>query len=686
MWVYFGTLHNLSSKARKRSLQMKRLKIAICCFWVVGYLGYCSLSFFTEVASASGGPTAAPLESNAPALSAEAQQEQAKKPDFKRDVLPILEAACYQCHSGEKAQADLRLDSKAAALKGGVSGQAIIPGKGKESLLVQRLHGLNGEPRMPPGKPLTTEQMGTITAWIDHGAEWSDDSVSAKVNDKDSANEQTARTPVATATIIDFVKDIQPILKASCYACHSGEKPKAQLRLDSKTLALKGGVSGPVIVPGNGEGSRLIHRILGLHDEPRMPMGGAPLSPEQIAAIRQWIDQGAPWPDAASAEAKLEKHWAFVAPVRPQLPAVKDKTWVRTPVDRFILAGIEKQKLTPSPTASKITLIRRLSLDLTGLPPSVEEIDKFSSDQSPDAYEKLVERLLASPHYGERWGRHWLDAARYADTNGFEKDRPRSIWLYRDWVINAFNADMPFDKFTVEQLAGDLLPGSTLDQKIATGFLRNSMLNEEGGVDPEQFRVEGLVDRVDTVGKAFLGLTVNCAQCHTHKFDPIPHKEYYQFYAFLNSDEEPEIEVPSEEVKKKRAEIQAQIAKIDDDLIAKDTGVTKRMAQWEESARKIEDKWTVLEETDIFAAFGVKFERLEDNSFIARGDNSTGNNYIVNARTKLQNITGFRLELLTDQSLPRGGPEEPETAVCFSPSSPLKPALPANPRRRRRWS
>jgi Protein of unknown function (DUF1553)/Protein of unknown function (DUF1549)/Planctomycete cytochrome C len=456
---------------------------------------------------------------------------------------------------------------------------------------------------------------------------------------------------------VDFIRDIQPIFQASCYQCHGTGRVQSPLRLVNKTLAMK------VIVPGNSQESRLMHRILGLGGEAPMPMGGEPLKPEQIDLIRKWIDEGADWPESASAEASSlnvqsanPRHWAYIAPVRPPLPPVANKAWSKNPIDHFILARLERLGLAPSPEASKETLIRRLSLDLTGLPPTIEESDRFLADQSSEAYEKLVERLLSSPHYGERWGRWWLDAARYADTNGFEKDLPRSIWPYRDWVINAFNRDMPFDQFTIEQLAGDLLPLPTLDQRIATGFLRNSMLNQEGGVDPEQFRVEGIIDRVDTIGKAFLGLTIACAQCHTHKFDPIEHREYYQFYAFLNSDDEPEIEVPDEKILNKRAEVEAAIAKIDDELIAKTPDLAQRMAEWERKARYDESQWTVLEDTTIFAAFGTKFDKREDGSFLAKGDNSTSNNYKITARTKLQKITGFRLELLADQSLPRGGP------------------------------
>lgn len=458
---------------------------------------------------------------------------------------------------------------------------------------------------------------------------------------------------------VDFKRDVEPIFQANCYQCHGAKKASSQLRLDLKSAAMKGGISGVVIIPGKSKDSRLLQRILGLNDEARMPMGGQPLKPEQIELIKRWIDEGAVWPDQSQfsdPRSEIPKHWAFVAPVRPTLPNVKNSVWTRTPIDGFILAGIEKHGLSPSPEASKETLIRRLSLDLTGLPPTLKEIDDFLADTSPQAYERLVDRLLASPHYGERWGRWWLDAARYADTNGFEKDLPRSIWPYRDWVIRAFNADKPFDQFTIEQLAGDLLPNSTLEQRVATGFLRNSMLNQEGGVDPEQFRVEGLIDRVDAVGKTFLGLTINCAQCHNHKFDPIAQKEYYQFYAFLNSDDEPELEVPDAKVTKKREEILSKIAKLEDGLMAQTPDWQQRLNRWESQQQYDESQWTPLKDGEIFASFGVKFDKLEDGSFIAKGDNSTSNNYKITARTSLKNITGLKIEFLTDSNLPRSGP------------------------------
>ncbi|HMX30092.1 MAG TPA: DUF1549 and DUF1553 domain-containing protein, partial [Blastocatellia bacterium] len=375
---------------------------------------------------------------------------------------------------------------------------------------------------------------------------------------------------------------------------------------------------------------------------------------------------GAVWLNSVSAKVDGNlAHWAFIAPVRPVLPNVKNSARVSSPVDRFILAALEKQGLTLSPEADRATLIRRLSLDLTGLPPTLKEIDNFLADTSPNAYEKLVDRLLASPHYGERWGRWWLDAARYADTNGFEKDRDRSIWPYRDWVIRSFNADKPFDQFTIEQIAGDLLPRSTVEQKVATGFLRNSMLNEEGAVDPEQFRVEGLIDRVDAIGKAFLGLTINCTQCHTHKFDPIKHEEYYRFYAFLNQDEEPEMEVPTPAESKKRDSLLARVAKLEDELSAKHSDLPQRMAAWEAQAKQQAGEWTVLENAEVIATNGVKFEELLDHSFIPRGDNPPTGVYYLTAKTQLKNITGIRLELMTDHTLPRTGPGRSTQGVAW---------------------
>ena len=310
-----------------------------------------------------------------------------------------------------------------------------------------------------------------------------------------AAGTPAGQLPPATSAQIDFVKDIQPLLARSCYECHGALRQKGELRWDLKTAALKGGTSGPAIVPGKSAESLMIQLVAGLKPDMVMPKKGELLTPIEIGRLRAWIDQGASWPDGVDLVKAVDprNHWAFKAPVRPAEPKVKNKQWARNPIDAFILARLEQQKLSPSPEADRLTLLRRLSLDLTGLPPTLEEVDRFVANQSPDAYRNEVERLLASPHYGERWGRHWLDAARYADSNGYEKDATRSVWPYRDYVIHAFNRDLPFDQFTVEQLAGDLLPTPTLEQRVATGFLRNSMLNQEGGIEPEQLDRKSVV-------------------------------------------------------------------------------------------------------------------------------------------------------------------------------------------------
>jgi hypothetical protein len=281
-----------------------------------------------------------------------------------------------------------------------------------------------------------------------------------------------------------------------------------------------------------------------------MPPQGPPLSADEIGKLRAWIEQGAKWTAAekvAEGERKPVRstHWAFQPVRRPAVPAPSRSRPGQNPIDAFIRAKLEAENVAPSPEADRPTLIRRLSLDLRGLPPSPDEVDAFVQDRAPDAYERLVDRLLSSPRYGERWARHWLDLARYADSDGFEKDTGRPwAWRYRDWVINALNRNQPFDQFTIEQIAGDLLPGATAEQKIATGFHRNTLTNKEGGIDPEQFRVEQVVDRVNTTGKAFLGITIGCCQCHDHKYDPFSQREYYQFFAFFNSDREIDMEAP----------------------------------------------------------------------------------------------------------------------------------------------
>jgi hypothetical protein len=361
----------------------------------------------------------------------------------------------------------------------------------------------------------------------------------------------------------DFAR-VKPILAKHCVACHGPDKQRADLRLDTATAIRKGGNSGPAAVPGKSADSLLIQAVTGAEDVKIMPPRGRQrLTKKEIAALRAWIDAGAPVPagEVVGAVAR-SKHWSFQPIVRHPAPAVKQRAWVRTPLDAFILARLEAKGVKPSAEADRVTLLRRAHLDLTGIPPTPEQVDAFLADRRPDAYEKMVDRLLASPHYGERWGRHWLDAARYADSNGYSIDSPRSIWKYRDWVIAALNRDLPFDRFTIEQLAGDLLPGATRAQKIATGFHRNTMINEEGGIDLEQFRVEAIVDRTNTTATVFLGLTLGCAQCHDHKFDPLSQKEYYRLYAFFNNSDDPRLDLTSVQQMRSRKALQADIARL----------------------------------------------------------------------------------------------------------------------------
>ncbi len=323
--------------------------------------------------------------------------------------------------------------------------------------------------------------------------------------------------------LLEFNRDIRPILSDACFACHGPDKAKrkADLRLDTEEEGKH------TIKPGKPDESELIKRIVSTDDTERMPppRSGRQLTKQQIEILRRWVSQGGKW----------EKHWAFVAPKRPALPAVQNQKWPRNPIDLFILARLEQAGLTPSTEASKTTLLRRVTLDLTGLPPTPAEVDAFLADNAPDAYEKVVDRLLRSPRYGERMALDWLDAARYADSNGYQQDRTRTMWPWRDWVVEAFNTNMPFDRFTVEQLAGDLLPHATLKQKIATGFNRNHLLNGEGGRIPEESRVDYVVDRVETTSTVWLGLTLGCARCHNHKYDPFTLKDFYSLYAYFNN-------------------------------------------------------------------------------------------------------------------------------------------------------
>ena len=335
-----------------------------------------------------------------------------------------------------------------------------------------------------------------------------------------------AQLPPASAEKVDFTRDIQPLLASRCQVCHGAQVQINGLRLDRRADALKGGYSGAVIVRGDSAASKLIQMVAGLVEGKIMPPVGDRLSNEEIGLLRGWIDQGAEWPETGAVETEITKApksspWAFQPLEEPARPEVADETWGRNEIDRFVLAKLEAQGVAPSPEADQPTLIRRLSLDLTGLPPTPDEVAAFLAADSEAAYEALVDRLLDSPHYGERWGRHWLDLARYGDSHGFRGDQFRPhAWRYRHWVINAFNRDMPFDQFTVEQMAGDLIPERGVEQWVATGFHRNTPTNTEGGSDPEEWRFEQVVNRTNTLGTVWLGITAGCAQCHDLQWAP----------------------------------------------------------------------------------------------------------------------------------------------------------------------
>jgi hypothetical protein len=472
----------------------------------------------------------------------------------------------------------------------------------------------------------------------------------------------------------ELAAEVSKIFEQSCVACHSEKQASGKLRLDTPAGIAQGGSSGASIVPQKSGESLLFQRISATDRRLRMPLAGAPLPADKIEVIKRWIDQGAPGlPSIAMKSPEhvtATDHWAYRKPVRPTLPAVKVKGKALNPIDNFILEKLEKKGLSFSPRASKEKLIRRASLDLTGLPPSPSEIEEFVKDSRPDAYERLVDRLLASPHYGERWARPWLDYARYADTNGYEADFRRTMWKYRDWVINALNRDMPFDEFTIEQIAGDMLPNPTVDQKIATGFHRNTMFNEEGGVDKDESYFEVLVDRVNTTGTVWLGSTIGCSQCHNHKYDPFTQKEYYQLMAFFSNVskevvpnggssqkyKEPVLELPTEEQERKRASLKSRIDELKSLLKTSTPELEKEQTVWEHRVMAAAADWQTLEAEKMEAKGGTTFTRADDGSYVAGGKNPRSETYILEAPLERKRVTGVRLEALPHPDLPRRGP------------------------------
>ena len=480
----------------------------------------------------------------------------------------------------------------------------------------------------------------------------------------------------------DFERDIRPLFAARCLACHGPTLQKSGLRLDQRAGTLQGGDSGRAVVPGKSSESEIILRVTSRDPKKVMPPAGKPLSEREVALLRAWIDQGARWSQSPVApRPSPNKHWSFQPVRRPAVPSTHNPAWARNPIDAFVLAKLESKGLKPSPTADRVTLIRRASLDLTGLPPTPAEVDAFVNDRSPNAYEKVVDRLLGSPRYGERWGRRWLDEARYADTNGYTIDSPRQIWMYRDWVISALNADLPFDQFTIDQLAGDLevseelrksgnaqtgaamsssalphLPIELRNKLIATGFHRNTMINEEGGTDKEQFRVESVVDRVNTTASVWLGLTVGCAQCHTHKFDPITQREYYQFFAFFNNQDEPSLPFATPEQEREREALKERLAAAQRELKLLDASSDTRQAAWEARAnRQAATRWNVLPPIEARSAAGATLTQLEDHSLLVGGTIPNNDSYTVTVQLP-ERATALRLEALTHVSLPERGP------------------------------
>ncbi|WP_395739083.1 PSD1 and planctomycete cytochrome C domain-containing protein [Prosthecobacter sp.] len=453
----------------------------------------------------------------------------------------------------------------------------------------------------------------------------------------------------AAGFAVDFNRDVRPVLAQHCFKCHGMDDQgrKGKLRLDLRDAAIGQGKSGELaIVPGKPDASEVIKRVFSKdEDEVMPPPHTKSVLPESAKNIlKQWITEGAPY----------EAHWAYVPPKQAALP-----TAGMHPIDSFIQDRLRTEGLKPSPEADRHTLVRRVYLDLTGLPPTPAEADAFVNDKSADAYDKLVDSLLASKQYGERWARRWLDLARYADTNGFEKDRPRSIWPYRDWVVKALNADMPFDQFSIKQLAGDMLPRATPDDLIATGFHRNTMLNEEGGIDPNEYRFYAMVDRVSVTGTAWMGLTMNCCQCHTHKYDPILHTDFYRTMALLNNASEPTYYISTPEIEAQQKAHAEKIARLKAELPAKFPGgkaaMESRFAGWVEGEAHRASKWEVVRPTKMETTM-PHLEQQADGFILGSGDISKSDVYDLSFKAPIKGVRALRIEVTSHPSLPNNGP------------------------------
>ncbi|TWT92078.1 PSD1 and planctomycete cytochrome C domain-containing protein [Stieleria varia] len=466
-------------------------------------------------------------------------------------------------------------------------------------------------------------------------------------------------TAVSSDADVNFNRDVRPILAKRCITCHGpdADAREADLRLDieSGSRADLGGYQA--VVPGDASQSEMIVRITTDDEDLRMPPADshAPLTQDEVAILTRWIAAGG----------RYEQHWSFVAPTKPAVPQVDDAAWCRNPIDRFVLAKLERSGLQPSAPATREALIRRVSMDLIGRPPSIDEVDRLLGDESPDAYERLVDRLLATQEYAERFTRPWLDLARYSDTNGYEKDRERTMWPYRDWVISAINQDMPFDQFSIEQLAGDMLSDATTQQIIATGFHRNTMLNEEGGIDPLEYRFYAMVDRVATTGTVWMGLTTGCAQCHTHKYDPITHTDYYALMALMDNADEPELDADSAEITAKRKQVQSQIASQEQlllaEIFASDTRQHQTLrdhyAAWRATQIESATDWQTVRPTDMKSTM-PHLRVTPQGSILASGDATKRDEYELTfaGSDQAKPLTAVRIEVLPHESLPASGP------------------------------
>ncbi len=466
-------------------------------------------------------------------------------------------------------------------------------------------------------------------------------------------------------TQVSFRDDVRPILARNCFECHGPDEGsrKAGLRLDLAEAAYADQDGVRAIVPGDPGASEAYQRVITEDPDDRMPPpeSHAALSPVDRETLRRWIVSGA----------EYQGHWAFERPQRPAIPSVQNQAWTRNAIDFFILSRLEEADMEPSPSADPYTLVRRVYLDLIGIPPTPTEVDRFIRDDQPGAYQRVVDRLLASPRYGERWARPWLDLARYSDTNGYEKDRERSIWPYRDWVIRALNADLPYDQFSIEQLAGDMLPNATESQRVATGFHRNTMLNEEGGIDPLEYRFYAMVDRVATTGTVWMGLTTGCAQCHSHKYDPISHTEYYGLMALLNNADEPDLILANAQQETQRAVAEAQLREAmlglramypvpegePDNAENRTRHFHQAFGEWMETVRDRLAPWSPLQPSTWKTNLG-RFELMEDRSVFASGDATKRDVYqLTFPLTEVDfPIQSLRLEALPDDRLPAQGP------------------------------